>query len=177
MIKSLTNTFNQTVAQRLHFVTPAKPRATYPLLCQPDADIRVERWLNSANLQGPNALVKPRSISLVVADKLSTLKSAIIDSTHPIDKILIGSPPACHPEAEDSSAQRTNPNERRHLASTNRANRDLYAREKVLNSAIIAADNLAPRPSLSNVQLSYALAIAAIHHRGTGKAQRGLTVR
>jgi len=27
-----------------------------------------------------------------------------------------------------------------HLASTNRANRDLYAREKVLNSAIIAAD-------------------------------------
>ena len=27
-----------------------------------------------------------------------------------------------------------------HLASTNRANRDLYTREKVLNSAIIAAD-------------------------------------
>src|SRR5580700_7734729 len=27
-----------------------------------------------------------------------------------------------------------------HLASTNRANRDLYAREKVLNSVIIAAD-------------------------------------
>ena len=27
-----------------------------------------------------------------------------------------------------------------HVASTNRANRDLYAREKVLNSAIIAAD-------------------------------------
>jgi hypothetical protein len=29
---------------------------------------------------------------------------------------------------------------RQHLASTNRAKRDLYAREKVLNSAIIAAD-------------------------------------